>query len=130
MVFKFNETLPAEYQSLAVRCGQKVPAKSANRALQNSIFCVGVYDGDVLAAFGRICGDGVLCFMVCDIMVDDRYRQDHLEKQVLQELNEYLREVVTKESCVTIHVSAEFGTLCRLYGYRYMDEDYEVVMRK
>ena len=130
MVCKFNETLPAEYQALAESCGQKVSAKSVTRALQNSIFTVGIYDEGALVAFGRICGDGVLCFMVCDIMVDDRYWQEQLERQVIQEITEYLREVTTRESCVTIHVSAEYGPLCRQYGYRYLDEDCEVVMRK
>jgi hypothetical protein len=130
MKYRFNETLPADYRALAQQCNMKVSAKSANLVMQNSLFTVGIYDGDMLKAFGRVCGDGSRCFVVCDIMSDEHCADEQLELNILKEINDYLQETISRESRVLIHVPREYAETCRRFGYKFLDEDYEVVMKK
>lgn len=130
MKYRFNETRPADYQALAQRCNMKVSAKSSNLVMRNSLFTVGIYDGEELVAFGRVCGDGTRCFVVCDVMADERHAADQLVHRILKEIDDFLRETITRESQVLIHLSRQYAEVCRLYGYKFLDEDYEVVMKK
>ena len=67
MKYRYNETLPADFAALAQKCGARIPLKSAHEAIRNSLFTVGIFEEEQLVAFGRICGDGVLYYLVCDI---------------------------------------------------------------
>lgn len=130
MKYRFNETLPKDYLDLAKQVGRRITPVQANSAMRGSLFTVGIYDdSERLVAFGRICGDGVLCFTVTDIMVDDAFTESHLEENILKEISDFIREHRCRESSVMIHVSREYGNLCRKYGFRYLDEDYEVIMK-
>lgn len=131
MEYRFNRSMPDDIISLSKRSGTRILSRiSAVTALKNSLFTVGIYDGDVLVAFGRVCGDDALCFVVCDVMVDEAYREQHLEVQILKELDTYLRSVVTRESQVYVHVSRPYDEVCQRYGFKYLDGDYEVMMKR
>ena len=80
-------------------------------------------------AFGRICGDGVLYYLVCDIMVAEEFRERHLEENLLRELGDYLREHRRRESRVMIRTDRTYAEVCRKHGFKYVDEDYEVIMK-
>lgn len=129
MKYRYNETLPADFAVLAQKCGARIPLKSAYEAIRNSLFTVGIFEEEQLVAFGRICGDGVLYYLVCDVMVAEEFRERYLEENILRELGDYLREHRRRESRVMIRTDRAYAEVCRKHGFKYVDEDYEVIMK-
>lgn len=128
---KHNETLPKDYMSLRTRSGhQSCSQLAAVGAIKNSIFTTGIYQDDELLAFGRVCGDGQLYFLVCDIMVDERYTDPRFNLAVVKEIDDYLRLSATKDSQVLVKVERPTDELFRKLGYQYFDEDFELVMKR
>ena len=64
-----------------------------------------------------------------DIMVAEEFRERHLEENLLRELGDYLREHRRRESRVMIRTDRAYAEVCRKHGFKYVDEDYEVIMK-
>ncbi len=128
---RHNETLPRDFRSLQARSGHGVSSKlSAVGAIKNSIFTVGVYQDDELVAFGRVCGDYHLYFLICDIMIDARYTDEKYMKLVVKELDDFLRLAATKDSQVIAELDKPMDEFFAKIGFKYFDEDYRLVMRR
>ena len=126
---KYNQTMPRDFVKLMIKSGMKpCRASSAVGAIKNSIFTVGIFSDKELIAFGRICGDVHLYMIVCDIMVDPKYAGRKLELAVIKELENFLREAATPDTTVLAKVDAPIGKIFARLGYKYFDEDYQVVM--
>ncbi|WP_445486927.1 GNAT family N-acetyltransferase [Niallia sp. 03133] len=55
-------------------------------AAKNSWYCLSIYDGEALIAFGRMISDGVYQALICDVMVDPAYQGNGLGKQIIEGL--------------------------------------------
>ncbi|MGP7815742.1 GNAT family N-acetyltransferase [Niallia sp. 01092] len=55
-------------------------------AATNSWFCLSIYDGESLIAFGRMISDGVYQALICDVMVDPSYQGTGLGKEIIEGL--------------------------------------------
>ena len=131
METRINQTLPRDFVSLMIRSGNEpTKAEAATKAIINSLLTVGVYDRGQLMAFGRVVGDDALVYCVCDIMVDPRYKKKNLLYQVLNEINDYLLMHRTKGSRVFVTVDRPIDAICRRYGFKYLDTDFQVTMVK
>ena len=128
---RHNETLPRDFRSLQARSGNRVSSKlSAVGAIKNSIFTVGIYLDEELVAFGRVCGDYHLYFLICDIMLDKRLTNERYINLVVKELDDFLRLAATKDSQVIVEVDKPMDELFAKIGFKYFDEDYRLVMRR
>lgn len=128
---KYNRTMPRDYVKLMLKSGAKpCKAETAIGAIKNSVFTVGIYNGEELIAFGRICGDGFRFLVICDIMVDARYAGKKLELAIIKELDAFVKETVKPDTTVLAQVDAPLGRILTHLGYKYYDEDYSVVMKR
>lgn len=131
MEVRINKTMPREYAMLAIKYGKnKHTAVATTGALRDSLMCVGIYDDKQLVAFARVIGDGFLYYIVCDIMVDPEYEGFNLEYKIMKEINDYFMTVRTRESVVLVLADRPLDELCMKFGYKYMDPDVQVVMKK
>ncbi|MFT8323314.1 MAG: GNAT family N-acetyltransferase [Bacillus sp. (in: firmicutes)] len=55
-------------------------------AATNSWYCLSIYDGETLIAFGRMISDGVYQALICDVMVDPSCQGNGLGKQIIEGL--------------------------------------------
>ncbi|MDD5823327.1 MAG: hypothetical protein PUD55_02700 [Firmicutes bacterium] len=128
---KYNQTMPRDFVKLMLKCGIKpCRAESAIGAIKNSILTVGIFQDNDLIAFGRIIGDKYLYLVICDIMVDPKYTGRNLELAIIKELEHFIREASTPDTTVLAKVDASVGRILARIGYKYFDEDYQVVMKK
>lgn len=128
---RHNRILPADYMKLRSRCGIE-PCKeiSAVGAIKQSIYTVGFYHDDQIIAFGRVCGDGCLSALVCDLMIDPKYAGSKLVPALVKDIEDYLRETVNNDTEVLVKVDAPMDRLFARFGYKYFDADYELVMKR
>ena len=67
---RFLKPRPSEYIRIRKECGfGEVSLKQSETCLDNSLFLVSIYDSENLIGFGRVVGDGVLCFYIADVLV-------------------------------------------------------------
>ena len=129
MHYQLNRTMPGEYRSLQERSGNAVSDElTAVQALRNTAFMAGIYEEEELVAFGRIVGDEARFWLVCDVMVDRKLEGQGYEVLLLKELEDYIRTVVPRGGQVFAFVDRPYDELCRKFGFRYLDEDYQRAM--
>lgn len=123
--------MPRDFVSLMLRSGNEPKtAIAATAAIRSSLFTVGIYQGDVLMAFGRVIGDDALYYIVCDVMVDRRYRDRNLEMHIAKEIDDYIRELSTKDSNVFVMADKPLDDVFRRFGFKYLDDDFRCVMTR
>lgn len=128
---RYNQTLPRDYASLKIRCGYKLKdAEACIGAIKESLFTVGIYHDDEMLAFGRICGDGHLYMLVCDVLVDSRYADKNFDQVILKKLDEFLAIAVTSETNVLVLTEPKQAKVLSKMGYKYFDEDRQLVMHR
>lgn len=131
MEFRFNQTLPDDYASLEQRSGNMPhSALAITGALKNSLFTIGIYDNEELIAFGRVTGDDSLCYVITDIMVDEKYRGRNLDAMILKEIDDYLKTVGTKDSQAILIADKAVGEMARKFKYMYFDSDFYAIMKR
>lgn len=131
MNIKLNQTTPCEFASLMVRKGiNRKNAAEINAALDSSLLTIGIYSGNNLVAFARLCGDGVFYLLACDIMIDERYRGKGLEGTLIKEIEDYLLEKGGRNTTVIMLADRDTRYICRKFGYKYLDSDYNITMWK
>lgn len=131
MEIRFNRTFPSEYLSLRKRSGN--PSKSelaATEAMRDSILTVGIYDADTLVSFGRICGDGGIYMIVCDVMVDAAYEGKGLDRVIIKEIDDYINVKRTRDSQIFVLVDKKYERIFRILGFKYFDDDIQSPMKK
>ena len=129
MDVRINSIMPRDFVSLMLRSGNEPhTALAATQALRNSLFTVGIFDDGRLLAFGRVIGDDALYYLICDVMVDSRYADSDLEMRVMKEIDDYIRELSTKDSMVYVMADKPSDEICRKFGFKYLDDDFRCVM--
>lgn len=131
MEIRFNRTLPKDYASLLERSGNDMHSMvSITGAIKNSLFTVGIYEGEELIAFGRVTGDDALCYIICDIMVDTVYEDKNYEAVVLKEIDDYFKAVRTKDSQAILIGDRKLGEIARRFKFMYFDSDFYAIMKR
>ena len=129
--FRQNQIMPRDYLDLRRRSGNG-PCKEINAvgAIRDSLYTTGVYQDGELIAFARVCGDGFLHALVCDFMMDERYADDKLAALVVKDVEDYLRETIKSDTTVVVMVDSPYDKLFARFGYKYLDEDFELAMKR
>lgn len=129
MRYQFNETMPADYASLQERSGNRVSDRlTIVQALRNTVFMVGIYEGEELAAYGRIVGDDARFYLICDVMVDRKLEGQGYDLLILKELEDFIRTAAAKNAQVLVFVDRPYDEVCRKFGFKYLDSDYQTAM--
>jgi GNAT superfamily N-acetyltransferase len=102
--------------------GSKDFARS-QKAIENSLFTVSIYDQEQLIAFGRIVGDAGITYVVSDIMVDETYWRRGFANQIMQAIDTYLKENTFEDSYVCLIANKPADSLYRKYNFAYLPDN-------
>ncbi len=70
----------------------KLTPEELNTAVQNSWYCVSVYDCDNLIGFGRVICDGIEHALILDVIVLPEYQGKGIGREIMQRILSYCRE--------------------------------------
>lgn len=91
ITIKKNTISVQDYLAIRACVGWRILLEEqASRALQNSLYMVGAYDGEKLVSMGRLVGDGAVICYVQDLIVVPEYQHKGVGSQVLDALIEYV----------------------------------------
>lgn len=120
-----------DFASLRVNSGMSQKSlDSSEVALSGSLYVVGIYENDKMIAFGRVVGDGAISFVINDIMVDKSYWRKGYCRVIMEHINAYLDETITKDSYVCLVADKPANFLYEKFGFKYLDEDKNCAMYK
>ena len=119
------EKLKAEdYIDLRMRSGMgDKDLVRSQKAIENSLFTVSIYDQEKLIAFGRIVGDAGITYVVSDIMVDEKYWRRGLANKIMQAIDTYLKENTFEDSYVCLIANKPADVLYHKYNFAYLPDN-------
>ena len=93
LTIRENTFTAAEYIELWESVWSGAPAfEQVEKALANSVYRVGIYDGDKIAAMARMIGDLGLCYYIKDVIVRPEYQAHGVGRMMLNSLLTFIRE--------------------------------------
>jgi len=99
IIFKENELDVDTYLYLRQQVNWKtLTHKQAQRAIENSIYILAVYDGDKPIAMGRIVGDGAVISYIQDLIVIPTAQGEKMGSKLLAKLIEYVKSITEEGS--------------------------------
>lgn len=75
---------------------KKLDKVQAQKALDNSLYLICAYDGDVPVGMGRIVGDGAVIDYIQDLVVRPEYQGKGVGKLIIEELIDYVKNTNQK----------------------------------
>ena len=92
-----------EYLEIRSKVKWKVLSQTqAQKALSNSIYTVGAYDGDRLIGMGRIVGDGAVICYIQDLIVIPEYQKQGVGSLVLSTLIDLVKKLGEEETDIML----------------------------
>lgn len=111
-----------EYISLRIASGMgKKNLANSEKALQNSLFTIGIRESGKLIAFGRVVGDGGITYVVSDIMVDTKFQGRGLGKMVMKEIDSYLKKTNDEDSYTILIANKPADKLYSQFSFDYVE---------
>lgn len=111
-----------EYISLRIASGMgKKNLANSEKALQNSLFTIGIREGGKLIAFGRVVGDGGITYVVSDIMVDAKFQGRGLGKMIMKEIDSYLEKTNDEDSYTILIANKPADKLYSKFSFGYVE---------
>lgn len=83
--------------------------QQVKRAIDNSMFNVSVFDGDLCVGVGRIVGDGVLKGVLTDVMVRDNYQGKGIGKIIVTTLIKNLEDSINTSESFQLEATPTFN---------------------
>ncbi|WP_422860667.1 GNAT family N-acetyltransferase [Flagellimonas sp. S174] len=109
---------PSAYIRIRKECGfGEVSLKQSETCLDNSLFFACVYDSKELVGFGRIVGDGVLCFYISDVLVSPKMAGQGVGRMIIAALVSYLKEATTPMSTISLLAAPNKESFYSKYGF-------------
>ncbi|QIB69545.1 GNAT family N-acetyltransferase [Aminipila butyrica] len=124
MKLDYKTPTAQDYINLRLRSGMgEKELHRSQRALENSLFVVSLYDDDTLIGFGRIVGDGGITYVVSDIMVDKRYQRQGYAEQIMKAIDCYLQENTHEDSYICLIANHPADRLYHKHQFEYLPEN-------
>jgi GNAT superfamily N-acetyltransferase len=128
---RINCTTPEEYLSLRKRSQREdKDFRRSEVALHNSLFTVGIYDNDLLIAFGRVIGDGGITYIVSDIMVDTSYWRQGLGDKIMCAIDDYLDNNTYEDSYICLIAKCPADQLYLKHNFEYLEGRHGMLRRQ
>ncbi len=126
-----NRVLPNDYRKLVFKVtGEKIKEVKAIDIMRNSALTVGLYEDGELMAFGRVCGDRAMYYLVCDVFIDENAPYLGLAEIVIKEIDDYLKAVSDRHSKAIVMSDPRYDRLWRSLGFKYIDSDYRSILER
>lgn len=99
IVLKENTITVQDYLKIRSQVGWKeLKTEQAVKALKNSLYVIGAYDGEQLVGMGRLVGDGAVICYVQDLIIIPDNQHRGIGSMVLNALVRYVESIRIKES--------------------------------
>ena len=79
------------------------------KALANSLYCLGAFDGDKLIGFARIIGDETIFLYIQDVMVMPEYQGQKVGTGIMEKLIEKINDYKKVNSGIRTYLGASAG---------------------
>ena len=107
-----------EYNRLRQSAGWgSLDVPTVERSLPNSVYAVCVEYNHHLIGFGRVVGDGGLCFYIQEIIIVAEHRGNGVGSNILDRIMNYIDTNATKRSYVAVMVGKELEGLYSKHGF-------------
>lgn len=87
------------------------------KALENNLFSICVYDNHKLIGIGRIIGDGYMYFYIQDIIVIPEYQKKGVGRVIMDNIEEYLQQVSNNNSFIGLMAGMGVKHFYEKYDY-------------
>lgn len=89
-------------------------------ALEQSLYCVCVYDNSKLIGFARIIGDGAIFLYIQDVMVNKEYQNMNIGKEIMNQLLEKIEDYKKINPNARVYLGASKGKegFYRKFGFK------------
>lgn len=112
-----------EYQIIRKTTGWDMLDDSiVEKALENDLFSVCIYDANKLVGIGRVIGDGFIYFYIQDIIVIPEYQNRGIGKVIMDNIEEYLLEATNNNSFIGLMAATNVKGFYEKYGYNVRPE--------
>ncbi len=92
LVIKHNELTADEFIYLWESVWDGAPTlEQVQLAMENSVFCVSVFDGEKIVAMARMIGDMGLCYYIKDVVVHPDYQKKGIGRLLINELLNFIK---------------------------------------
>ena len=83
--------------------------KVVEKALANSLYCLGAFDDDKLIGFARIIGDETIFLYIQDVMVMPEYQGQKVGTRIMEKLIEKIDQYKTVNKGIRTYLGASVG---------------------
>ena len=113
-----------EYQRLRAAVGwRKLEARTAAKALRNSIFSVCAVSAGKVVGYGRVIGDGALYFYIQDVIVHPEYQGKGLGRLIMDGIMAHLDSRAPGKSLIGLMAAKNVGGFYKKYGFKERPKD-------
>lgn len=117
-ILRLENPPPEGYIQLRAQSGfGKITLEQSTNSLDNSLFCVSIYQMDKLVGLGRIVGDGVLFFYISDVLVSPDMKGHGIGKALMKEILAYLEKTVNELSTVALLAAPHRESFYTQFGF-------------
>ena len=110
IILKENVNNVAEYNYLSDQVGwDHYDEPVSQKALDNSVYSVSVYDDNKVIGFGRLVGDAICFIYIHDIMVLPEYQNKKIGTKIMNKLLEKIQEIKKENPYVRVYLGASKG---------------------
>lgn len=99
----------------------------AEKAVKNSIFHLGAFEGDKIIGIGRLVGDGALTWYIEDLIVIPDYQKRGIGTLIMEQLLGYIEKNSVPGSCAIIGLMSSKGKepFYQKFGFRLFPNEHE-----
>ena len=80
--------------------------KISQKALNNTLYSVSIYDDGKIIGYGRIIGDGICFLYIHDIMVMPEYQGKKIGTQIMNKLLDKIKEIKKENNDLRVYLGA------------------------
>ena len=107
---KENVNSVEEFNYLYDAVGQEsYDEKISEKALENTIYSVSVYEDNKIIGYGRLIGDEICFLYIHDVMVIPKYQNKKIGTQIMDKLLEKVNQIKLENPYVRVYLGASKG---------------------
>ena len=110
IIYKEFTPSPQQFNLLTDRVGWGTRDEAVvEKALANSLYCLGAFDGNKLIGFARIIGDETIFLYIQDVMVIPEYQGQKVGTGIMEKLIEKINDYKKVNSGIRTYLGASAG---------------------
>jgi ribosomal protein S18 acetylase RimI-like enzyme len=97
----------------------KVPYRpSIEKALQNSLLCLCVFQHDKVLGFARVVGDRSICFYIQDLIIHPEYQQRGIGSSLMSSAMEFIKKNAAPKAFVGLMAAVDTEPFYEKFGFK------------